>query len=80
MPNAFLILLQVVLCVALLTLVVRRLNHMTEAEPFVVRWYYLGALSLSVLGVAACMHPHPLFIILPALLLAAYGVRRYAIR
>jgi cytochrome oxidase assembly protein ShyY1 len=75
-----LILLQVILCAALLALTVWRLNHMTEAEKFLVRWYHLGALSLSVLGVAACMHPHPLFIILPALMLAAYGVRRYAHR
>jgi hypothetical protein len=70
-------LLQVGLCAALLGLTVWRLNHMTSTEAFIVRWYYLGALSLSMLGIAACVHPHPLFIILPALLLAAYGVRRY---
>lgn len=78
--TTLLTILQVMLCAALLALTVWRLNHMTDAEKFMVRWYHLGALSLSVLGVAACMHPHPLFIILPALLLAAYGVRHYAIR
>ncbi|WP_338761973.1 hypothetical protein [Massilia sp. METH4] len=75
-----LVILQAALCIGLLSLTVWRLNHMTDAERFVVRWYYLGALSLAVLGVAACAHPHPLFIILPALMLAAYGARRYAIR
>ena len=78
--TTLLILLQVVLCAALLGLTIWRLNHMTDAEKFMVRWYHLGALSLSVLGVAASAHPHPLFIFMPALMLAAYGVRHYAIR
>jgi hypothetical protein len=70
-------LLQVTLCAALLALTVWRLNHMSSAETFAVRWYYLGALSLAVLGIVASMHPHPLFILLPALLLAAYWIRRH---
>lgn len=72
--------LQAVLCTALLGLTIWRLSHMTEAETFVVRRYHLGTISLAALGVAACVHAHPFFIILPTLLLAAYGVSRYAIR
>lgn len=76
--TTLLTILQVVMCAILLALTVWRLNHMTGAEKFAVRWYYLGALSLAVLGAATCMHPHPLFIILPALLLAVHGARHHA--
>lgn len=65
---------QVVMCLVLLLLAAWHLNHMGEDGGFTLRWSYLGALSLALLGAATCANPHPLFYVTASVLSALSGV------